>query len=109
MSDEYRLTTLFPLRLQVLIVGPRSSPETMALYEEAVHHWRSLLGLVLIQVDPEDSGRTSFILARKPWISSIKTPGAYLCRERTCSLPVSSPVDLRRLLDDSGSQDYSER
>jgi len=86
---------------EVVIVGPRSSEESRQLLEEALVHRQSLLGQVVVCFDPCEQG-SSFLSSRRPSMSSLKLVDAkstaYLCRNRSCSGPVTSTADLRRLL-----------
>lgn len=90
------------LPTEVVIIGPRSSGESVKLLEEALLHRRSLLGQIVISFDPSENAK-SFLSSRRPSMHSLKLldskPTAYLCKKRSCSAPVGSPSDLRQLLE----------
>jgi len=82
--------------VDVVLVGPRQAAATQALAREVV---RALLpDRVLAWVDPSDprSVEACPILAEgKP---AHHQPVAYVCRGRTCSLPIHDPAELAREL-----------
>ena len=87
---------------QVVVVGPSSSEAVSQLTTEAQGHVTSLLGQLVVRFDPSDPvQRNGFIAGRRPELLQMKSspPAAYLCRHRSCSAPVESAADLRRLLD----------
>jgi len=89
------------LPTEVVIIGPRSCDESVELLEEVVLHPQSLLGQVVVCFDPSEDVN-SFLGSRRPSMHSMKLvdskPAAYLCKKRSCSAPVGSRNDLRRLL-----------
>ncbi|KAL1116224.1 hypothetical protein AAG570_005719 [Ranatra chinensis] len=84
---------------QVVVTGDPSDSETMALVNIAR---RSLLvpGLILMVTSGNPD---SFLCRRNQSVRKMKKPegnyqAAFVCRGRTCSLPVTTPADLAALL-----------
>ena len=86
-----------------MIVGDKSLELVHLLYQAAVTHQQSILGQVVIRLDPD-----GYLTSRRPSLAAMKASGsndptvaaaAYICRHRSCSAPVYSPEDLRHLLD----------
>jgi uncharacterized protein YyaL (SSP411 family) len=87
---------------QIVIAGEPDAPVTLAL-RRAVGR-RYLPFAVVVPVVPATRERLATIL---PWIATLNPfdgrPTAYVCRDFTCQLPVSSPDALALLLDGSVS------
>lgn len=84
--------------LQVTITGKLSDPDTAALV--SVVRSRFIPGRVFMLAD----GNTSSVLYRNCEAMRRMRPtrqAAYVCRQRTCTLPVHTPQDLASLLDSS--------
>jgi uncharacterized protein YyaL (SSP411 family) len=82
--------------VDVVLVGPRHDARTKALARAACVKW--LPNRTIAWVDPSDptSIEASSVLAEgKP---AKDEPVAYVCRGRTCTLPVSTPEALSALL-----------
>lgn len=84
--------------VQVFVTGQRFDPDTAALV--ATVHKRLLPGRVLALAD----GNSESVLYRKSDLFQRLRPqggraAAYLCRHHACSLPVTSPEDLAKLLE----------
>jgi hypothetical protein len=78
---------------EVIVVGRRSDPEVEALWGAVAasylpHH-------VLVSAEPDDPDPLAPARAR-PAVDG--RPTAYVCRNFTCSRPVTAPVELRQLL-----------
>ena len=84
--------------VDVVIVGPRDHEAMRAL--AAVVHARYLPNRTLAWVDPRDPGSqaAAAALAEGKSPASDGAPVAYVCRGRTCSLPVREPAALAALL-----------
>uniref|UniRef100_A0A3Q3W3A1 Spermatogenesis-associated protein 20-like TRX domain-containing protein n=1 Tax=Mola mola TaxID=94237 RepID=A0A3Q3W3A1_MOLML len=82
---------------QIVICGERDSPDTAALL--AAVYSLFLPHKVLMHIDNDADG---FLRQRLPVLSSMSQQGgvatAYVCQDCTCSLPVTEPEELRRLL-----------
>jgi hypothetical protein len=82
--------------VDVVLVGPRGADATRALAREVFHAF--LPDRVVAWVDPADprSLEACAVLAEgKP---AHANPVAYVCRGRTCSLPISDPRELAKAL-----------
>jgi len=82
--------------VDVVLVGPRKDERTRALARAAFGKW--LPNRTIAWVDPSDpsSREAAAVLAEgKP---AQAEPVAYVCRGHTCSLPVTTPEALARLL-----------
>jgi len=76
--------------VQIVIVGPKSAPETQALVKAA-----QALPLVdrLIQcVDPDDALPVDHPAHGKTMVDGL--PAAYICRGPVCGLPVTDPAEM---------------
>ncbi|GAA6225986.1 spermatogenesis-associated protein 20 [Lates japonicus] len=81
---------------QIVICGQRDAPDTTSLL--AVVDSLFLPHKVLMLIDSDEN----FLCQRQPVLSSMSQQGgvatAYVCQDFTCSLPVTDPQELRRLL-----------
>ncbi len=80
----------------VVLVGPRGSGALEALTREAHRAW--LPDRVLAYVDPADPSTLEAARALGEGKTAQSDPVAYVCRGRTCSLPIRSPSDLAQAL-----------
>jgi uncharacterized protein YyaL (SSP411 family) len=91
--------------VEIVVVGPRANPTTRALVAQADQVY--LPDRVLAWVDPEDpaSLEASAVVAegKRPAAS----PVAYVCRDRTCSLPVDTREALARELASAAGRSIS--
>jgi uncharacterized protein YyaL (SSP411 family) len=87
---------------EIAIAGKPESAEVQALL--AALHSRFLPNTIVALVDPDSAGaheaRERIPLLRDRGVVAGKA-AAYVCRNRTCSLPVTTPEDLRKTLDAS--------
>ncbi|XP_041670787.1 spermatogenesis-associated protein 20 [Cheilinus undulatus] len=92
---------------QIVICGQRDAPDTTALL--SVVNSLFLPHKVLMLIDSEGD---SFLSQRLPALSSMTQQGgvatAYVCQDFTCSLPVTDPQELRRLLLDGTAELQAE-
>lgn len=88
--------------LQVFIAGKPDDNQTQALLD--VVRTRFLPGRILAVTDTNGSG-TSPLYRRHEILSRLRTvkgkPTAYVCRNFTCSLPVTEPSELATNLDEN--------
>uniref|UniRef100_UPI0037E8234C spermatogenesis-associated protein 20 isoform X3 n=1 Tax=Semicossyphus pulcher TaxID=241346 RepID=UPI0037E8234C len=88
---------------QIVICGQRDAPDTTGLL--AAVNSLFLPHKVLILIDNEAD---SFLSQHLPMLSSMTQQGgvatAYVCQDFTCSLPVTEPQELRRLLLDGTTE-----
>ena len=82
--------------VDVVVVGPRSSPATRALVREALR--APLHDRVVAWVDPADPASLEACAALGRDKPARAEPVAYVCRGRACSAPVSDPAELAKLL-----------
>jgi uncharacterized protein YyaL (SSP411 family) len=83
--------------VDVVLVGPIASPETRALAQ--VVHRAYLPDRVLAWADPTDrQALEACSLAAEGKGASGLGPAAYVCRGRSCSLPIRDPRELARAL-----------
>lgn len=84
---------------QVILVGPRTAPATVALQRVLVQHY--LPGAVSLLVEPGAHQRA--VAERLPWIGAMtlvdQQPTAYLCRDFACQAPVTDPDAFHLQLD----------
>ncbi|MGO4727705.1 MULTISPECIES: thioredoxin domain-containing protein [unclassified Inquilinus] len=80
--------------LQVVVIGPRDDPATVALLR-AVHR-RSLPGRLLLRLDPGAALPEGHPAAGKTMLDG--RPTAYLCRGPVCQAPVTTPEALLELI-----------
>ena len=78
----------------LVLVGPRSAPDSLALL--AVVHGMSLPNLVVQTVDSGTTLPPSHPAATRSMVADRTT--AYVCRGRTCSLPITTSEALREAL-----------
>ncbi|XP_061160336.1 spermatogenesis-associated protein 20 isoform X1 [Syngnathus typhle] len=82
---------------QIVICGQKDSPDTKALLEAVNSLFLPHRVLMLL-----DGSSDAFLRELLPALSSMRTQGgvasAYVCQDLTCSLPVTEPQELRRLL-----------
>ncbi len=82
--------------VDVVVVGPASSPATRALTSEAFRAYLPNRNIVVVDPANPESKKVAAVLAEdKP---THGEPAAYVCRGRSCSAPVTSPADLAALL-----------
>ncbi|XP_077407428.1 spermatogenesis-associated protein 20 [Vanacampus margaritifer] len=90
MAQHHMLT-------QIVICGQRDSPDTKGLLEVVNSLFLPHRVLMLL-----DGNADAFLRQRLPVLSSLSQQGgeatAYVCQDFTCSLPVTEPAELRRLL-----------
>jgi uncharacterized protein YyaL (SSP411 family) len=82
--------------VDVVVVGSRSEPRARALMSEAQR--APLLSRTLAWIDPSDAASIDACRALAEGKPLAKAPAAYVCRGSTCSLPVSEPTALARLV-----------
>ncbi len=80
----------------VVLVGPRADPRTRALAAAALR--RFLPHRTLAWLDPDDAASRAACAAQADGKAARSEPVAYVCRGRTCSLPVSDADALSDLL-----------
>jgi len=80
----------------VVVVGPRSSDATQALARTALQ--APLRDRVVAWVDPSDARALAAAAVLAEGKPAAATPVAYVCRGRTCSLPIADPGELARAL-----------
>ncbi|XP_029953387.1 spermatogenesis-associated protein 20 isoform X1 [Salarias fasciatus] len=82
---------------QVVICGQRDAPDTAGLLATVNSLFLPYKVLMFTDGNPE-----SFLCQRLPALSSMTQQGgvatAYVCQDFTCTLPVTDPQELRRLL-----------
>jgi len=81
--------------VEIAIVGPPDAPETAALRREVVG--RYLPDSVTLTAAPGEGADASPLLADRPLVDG--RPAAYVCERYACQRPVTTPEDLRALLD----------
>ncbi len=82
--------------VDVVLVGPRSDPRTEALARATFSRW--LPNRTLAWLDPADPASREACSALAEGKEAKATPVAYVCRGRSCSLPVATPAELLALL-----------
>jgi uncharacterized protein YyaL (SSP411 family) len=82
--------------VDVVLVGPREDPRTRALAETVFA--RYVPNRTLAWLDPSDAASREACAALAEGKSAKGEPAAYVCRGRACSLPVTDPSDLAKLL-----------
>jgi uncharacterized protein YyaL (SSP411 family) len=82
--------------VDVVLVGPRTSETTRALARTVVR--APIADRVVAWADPADPAALEACAALADGKPARPEPSAYVCRGRACSLPVSEPADLARLL-----------
>ncbi|XP_034940180.1 spermatogenesis-associated protein 20 isoform X2 [Chelonus insularis] len=85
---------------QIFIAGKKDAKDTEELLD--IIRDRLIPAKLVLLTDPED--RDSLLFQRNEVISKMKTQNgratAYVCRHRTCSLPVVEPRQLAELIDE---------
>jgi uncharacterized protein YyaL (SSP411 family) len=79
-----------------VLVGARDDARTKALAEAVFSRW--LPNRTIAWLDPADEASRAACALLGEGKEAKSTPVAYVCRGRTCSLPVASPEELRSLL-----------
>ncbi len=82
--------------VDVVLVGPRGNDALEALARAA--HRAHLPDRVLAFVDPADPGTLEAARALAEGKTAQNEPVAYVCRGRTCSLPIRNAADLAKAL-----------
>jgi uncharacterized protein YyaL (SSP411 family) len=82
--------------VDVVVVGPRHTDATRALAAETMRAY--LPNRTLACVDPSDAASVAACSALAEGKPAQATPVAYVCRGRTCSLPIASAPELRQAL-----------
>jgi uncharacterized protein YyaL (SSP411 family) len=82
--------------VDVVLVGASADPATRALALEA--HRAYLPDRVIAWIDPADPATTAAAPAIAEGKARQDRPAAYVCRNRTCSLPITDPAQLARTL-----------
>jgi uncharacterized protein YyaL (SSP411 family) len=82
--------------VDVVLVGPRGSEKLQALAREA--HRAYLPDRVLAYVDPHEPRSLEAVRELAEGKHGQADPVAYVCRGRTCSLPIGNPADLAAAL-----------
>jgi uncharacterized protein YyaL (SSP411 family) len=83
--------------VDIVLVGPRSDPRTEALAEAVFSRWLPNRTVAwLDEADPVSLEACRALAEGKP---AGPEPAAYVCRGRTCGLPVTTPEALLLLLD----------
>ena len=82
--------------VDVVLVGARDDARTKALAETVFSRW--LPNRTVAWLDPSDAESRAACALLGEGKQAKSTPVAYVCRGRTCSLPVASPEELLPLL-----------
>jgi hypothetical protein len=82
--------------IDVVLVGPRDDARTRALAAVVFSRW--LPNRTVAWLDDETPGSREACAALAEGKLAKEAPVAYVCKERTCSLPIASPQELRALL-----------
>ena len=82
--------------VDVVLVGPRDDVRTKALAEAVFARW--LPNRTVAWLDPSNEGSRVACALLAEGKEPKSTPVAYVCRGRTCSLPVATPEELGELL-----------
>ena len=84
---------------QVVLVGARDAPGTLALHRVLAQHY--LPGVVSLIVEP--GAHQDAVAERLPWVGALRAAGhqptAYVCRDFSCQAPVTDPDALRAQLE----------
>lgn len=82
------------------MVGKRGAKDTDELLR--VIYKRLIPNRILLLIDPDETN--SVLLRKNQHLRNMKSMNnratVYVCKHRTCSLPVTSPEQLARLLDE---------
>lgn len=90
------LSRLVAGSVDVVVVGPKDDPRTVALADAALSFY--VPNRCLARVDPSDARSVAVARALAEGKPAGAEPVAYVCRDRSCSAPVVSPEALRALL-----------
>ncbi|MBX3190583.1 MAG: thioredoxin domain-containing protein [Labilithrix sp.] len=82
--------------VDVVLVGPRDDARTRALASEIFAHW--IPNRTVAWLDPNDPTSREACALLAEGKAAKEHPVAYVCRGRTCSLPVSTAKELGALL-----------
>ena len=82
--------------VDVVLVGPRDDARTKALADAVFARW--LPNRTVAWLDPSNEASRAACALLGEGKEPKAAPVAYVCRGRTCSLPVSTPEELRELL-----------
>ena len=82
--------------VDVVLVGPRDDARTKALAEAVFARW--LPNRTVAWLDPSNEASRAACALLAEGKEPKSTPVAYVCRGRTCSLPVATPGELGELL-----------
>jgi uncharacterized protein YyaL (SSP411 family) len=82
--------------IDIVLVGRRDDPRTGALASAVFRAY--LPNRTLAWLDPTDAASRAACVALAEGKPPKEAPVAYVCRGRTCSLPVATPEELRPLL-----------
>jgi uncharacterized protein len=82
--------------VDIVLVGPKTSEATQALARAAYRE--HLPDRVLAWADPSDASALAACRSLAEGKAAQPEPVAYVCRGRTCSLPVRDPAELTALL-----------
>jgi uncharacterized protein YyaL (SSP411 family) len=82
--------------VDVVLVGPREAPATRALAREVFRAY--LPERVVAWLDPADPASLEACAVLAEGKPAHAEPVAYVCRGRTCSLPMSDPAELAKAL-----------
>jgi uncharacterized protein YyaL (SSP411 family) len=82
--------------VDVVVAGPRSHPGTRALARRAHHVY--VRDIVLAWADPGDPATLEACAGLWEGKSPRAEAAAYVCRGRTCSLPIAQPDELEKAL-----------
>ncbi|MBX3217454.1 MAG: thioredoxin domain-containing protein [Labilithrix sp.] len=86
--------------VDVVLVGPRGDARTKALARAVFAVW--LPNRTIAWVDPGDPSSRAAVALLAEGKPETPAPAAYVCRGRTCSLPVTTPEALTALLTSGG-------
>jgi uncharacterized protein len=82
--------------VDVVLVGPRTDPRTRALARAVFAKW--LPNRTIAWLDPSDESSREACPTLAEGKVARPEPAAYVCRGRSCSLPVTTPEELLALL-----------
>ncbi|MBX3229594.1 MAG: thioredoxin domain-containing protein [Labilithrix sp.] len=82
--------------VDVVLVGPRADARTKSLARATFTQW--LPNRTVAWLDPTDAATLEACSALAEGKPAQDAPAAYVCRGRTCSLPVTTPAELLPLL-----------
>ncbi len=88
------LSTALAAPEQIVVVGPRTAPGTIALWQAAHRRYRPFATMLLV----EPGERQERLATLMPWIAAMTlvdgVPAAYVCRNFACEAPTIKPEDL---------------